>query len=118
LRKAAKDAKKHTEILGAGSSSDGFFGGDGLQTDVVRDVGEVALVGANCAEILGLTDEIEGAQGFPNLFVRGIDDRDFRAGCQIGAGAGDRANASGDWGANFRNLLVAVLQFGDQTALV
>lgn len=64
----------------------GFFGEDGLLAETIGDFGDVAVVDANCWEIVGLADEIQGAQGFPDLLGTGIDGSYFRAGCYCSAG--------------------------------
>ncbi len=59
-----------------------------LLSHVVGNVRQVALVGANGGEIIGLADEIESAQRFPHLIGCRIDDRDFRSCGDIRPGAG------------------------------
>ena len=65
--------------------ADGFFGEVGLLADAVGDFGEFALVGADGRQVIDLTDEIEGAESFPDLLVAGIDGGDFGAGGHVGA---------------------------------
>ena len=68
-------------------------------------------------KVLGLADEVESAQGFPDLLDCGIDGRQFRSGLDGLTGLREEcANPSGDRGTDFDGLLV-VLQFGDQAAL-
>ncbi len=59
---------------------DGFFGEEGLLANAVGDFEEVALVRANGRKVVNLADEKEGAEGFPNLVVAGVDSSDFGAG--------------------------------------
>src|SRR5271169_394257 len=68
--------------LGVGGSAvaNGFFGEVGLLADAVGDFGEFTLVGTNGREVIDLPDKIERAEGFPDLFVAGIDGGDFSAG--------------------------------------
>ncbi len=66
--------------MGGGAVVDGFLGEEGLLTDAGGDFGEFAFVGADGGEIIGLADEVEGAKGFPNLFIAGIYCGDFGAG--------------------------------------
>jgi len=68
---------------GGGAAADGFFSEEGLLTDAGGDFGEFAFVGADSREVIGLADEVEGAKGFPNLLVTGIDGGDFSA-CRYG----------------------------------
>src|SRR5258708_18736058 len=62
-----------------GAFADGFFGEEGLLADAIRDFGESTLVGTDGGEVIGLADEIEGAEGFPDLFVTGVNGADFAA---------------------------------------
>src|SRR5580698_8653192 len=90
----------------------------GLLADVVGNIGQVAFVGANGREVIGLADQVESAQGFPDLVVRGIDHRDLRSCCNIRSGSGYSANAAGNWRADFCNLFAPEFQLGDQATLV
>ena len=68
-----------------------------MLADTFGDFGEFALVGADGGEVIGLADEIEGAKGFPDLFVAGINGCDFGAGGDRGtSGNGERSNAATD----------------------
>jgi hypothetical protein len=66
--------------MSGGAFADGFFGEQGLLADAVGDFGDFALVGTDGGEVAGLADEIEGAEGFPDLFVARVDGGDFGAG--------------------------------------
>ena len=69
-----------------GALADGFFSKVGLLADAIGDFGESALVGPDGGEVVDLADEIEGAEGFPDLFVAGVNGCDFGAGGYVGAG--------------------------------
>ena len=56
-----------------------------MLAEAVGDFGDVALVGANRREIVGLADEVKRPQGFPNLLGAGIDSGDFRANIYAGS---------------------------------
>src|ERR1700676_5518237 len=58
--------------LVGGAVADGFFGEEGLLAEAAGDFGEFALVGTDGGQVIGLADEIEGAEGFPDLFVAGV----------------------------------------------
>src|SRR5467141_1705063 len=104
--------------MGGGTFADGFFGEKGLLADAVGGLREFALVGADGGEVIRLADEIERAEGFPDLFIAGVHSGDFGSGRHGGArGYGESADASGDGGAEFDGLL-AILQLGDQAALM
>src|SRR5437899_9478952 len=60
-----------------GAIADGFFGEEGLLADAVGDFGELALIGADGRQVVNLTDEVERAKGFPNLFVARVDSSDL-----------------------------------------
>lgn len=70
--------------MGGSAVADSFFCEVGLLSDAVGDFGEFALVGANGQQVVDLTDEVEGAEGFPDLFIAGIDGGDFSAGGYVG----------------------------------
>src|SRR6266436_6666405 len=99
--------------VGGDAVADGFFGEEGLLADAAGDFGEFALVGADGGQVVGLADEIEGAEGFPDLFVAGVHRGDLGAsGYVCSRGYGERADASADRRAHFERLL-AVLR-GDR----
>src|SRR5438309_8226682 len=62
-----------------GAFADGFLGEQGLLADAIRDFREFALIRSDGGQIVNLTDEVERAKGFPNLFVAGVDSGDFGA---------------------------------------
>ena len=96
----------------------GFFGEESLLADAVGDFGEFALVGANGREVVGQADEVEGAEGFPDLLIAGSNRGNFRAGGYARTRSyGKSADASADGGAEF-GVLRAILKFCDQAALV
>src|SRR5580693_3454985 len=113
--------------MGIGAVADGFFGEEGLLADAVGDFGEFALVGTDGGQVIGLADEIEGAEGFPNLFVPGIHDGDLGSGGHLGArGYGEAANPAADGRAEFYGLQAILrgncravdLNFCDEPALM
>jgi len=80
-----------------------------LLADAVGDFGEFALVGADGGEVVGLANEVEGAESFPDLFVAWVDGGDFGAGCDVRAdGDRKRSNAPADGGAEFNGLLTVL----------
>src|SRR5207302_616836 len=90
----------------------------GLSADTVGDFGEFTLVGANGGQVVWLADEIEGAEGFPDLFVAGIHGSDLGASGQSRSRRyGERTDAAADGRAEFRCLLI-ILQLCHQAALV
>src|SRR6267142_1236871 len=92
--------------LVCGAVADGFVGEEGLLADAAGDFGEIALVGADGGQVVGLADEIEGAEGFPDLFVAGVHRGDLGAsGYVCSRGCGERADASADGRAHFDRLL-------------
>jgi len=104
--------------LARGAVADGFFGEEGLLADAAGDFGEFAFVDADGGKVVELTDEIEGAQGFPDLLVAGIDGGDFGSGGDIRSRSYvERANSAGDRCADFCGL-IAVLNFCDQAVLM
>src|SRR5260370_12310773 len=104
--------------MGGGAVADGFFGEEGLLADATRDFGEFALVGTDGGEVVGLADEIEGAEGFPDLFVARVDAGDIGpSGHGRSRGYRERANAAADGRAELRGL-PAILQLGNQAALM
>ena len=118
LRLGVPLGKDKKRALVGGAVVNGFFGEEGLLADAVGDFGEFALVGADGGEVVGLADEVEGAEGFPDLFIAGSDGGDFGAGGYARARSyRESSNASGDGGAKFGGLL-AILKFCDQAALV
>src|SRR5216684_525922 len=113
--------------MGGGAVADGFFGEEGLLADATRDFGEFALVGTDGGEVIGLADEIEGAEGFPDLFVTGVDGGDFGASGYVRARDHEEGvDAAADGRAEFNGLLTVLrgirravdLKLGDQAALV
>src|SRR5713226_2755097 len=110
-----------------GAVADGFFGEEGLLADAIGDFGEFALVGTDGGEVIGLADEIEGAEGFPDLFVTGVDGGDFGASGYVRARDHEEGvDAAADGRAEFNGLLTVLrgirravdLKLGDQAALV
>src|SRR6266481_374897 len=94
-----------------GAVADGFFGEEGLLAEAVGDFGELALVGADGGEVVGLADEIEGAEGFPDLFVAGVDGGDFGASGYVRAwNHKEGADAAVDGRAKLDGLL-AILRY-------
>ena len=81
-----------------------------MLAEAVGNFGELALVGADGAEIINLADEKEGAEGLPDLVVAGIDGSDFGArGDMRIDGDRKRSNAAADRRTDFDDL-VAVLR--------
>src|SRR5713226_2081481 len=96
-----------------------FFGEKGLLADTVGDFGEFALIGADGREVIGLADEVKGAESFPDLFVAGVNASDLGTGSYVRAWSHEeRADAPGDGRAQFHFLLMPVSEFGDEPALV
>ena len=82
-----------------------------MLAEAVGDFGEFALVGTDGGEVVWLADEIEGAKGFPDLFVAGVHRGDFGAGGYHDAGwDADRVDAAADWRAHIRCPLMAVAE--------
>src|SRR5713226_6239365 len=91
---------------GGGTFADGLFGEEGLLAEAVGDFGEFALVAPDGGEVVGPADEVEGAEGFPDLFVAGVNSGDFGAvGYSCARDHGQCADTSGDGGAEFDGLL-------------
>ena len=89
-----------------------------MLADTFGDFRELALVRTDGGEVAGLADEVEGAKGFPDLFVARIDGGDFCAGGHGTAGSyREDTNAAADGRAEFGRLF-AILQFGNQAALM
>src|SRR5260370_25679692 len=110
-----------------GAFADGFLGEEGLVAGAVRDCGEFTPVGTDGGEVIGMADEIEGAEGFPDLFVTGVDGGDFGASGYVRArDHKEGADAAADGRANLvrsRFVLGGVcggvdLKLCDQAALV
>src|SRR5260370_22226750 len=110
-----------------GVVADGFWGEEGLLAEAIGDFGEFALVGTDGREVVGLADEIEGEESFPDLFVTGVDGSDLTASGYLRArdheeGADTAANGRANLeGAQF--VLGGIcggvdLKLGDQAALV
>jgi hypothetical protein len=95
--------------MGIGAVADGFFGEEGLLADAVGDFGEFALVGTDGGQVIGQADEIEGAEGFPDLFIPGIHSGDFGA-CGDVRTYGDRkrSNAAADGRAELGGFLAVL----------
>ena len=92
--------------MGGGAIADDFFGEEGLLANAVGDFGKFALVGADGGEVVALADEIEGAKGFPDLFVAGVHGSDLAPSRHSRSrGHGEGANAPADGGAHFDGLL-------------
>ena len=90
----------------SGAVADGFFGEEGLLADAAGDFGQFSFIGTNGGEIVGLADEVEGAQRFPNLVVARINDGHFSS-CGDGRARRDRerSDAPADRRADFDGLL-------------
>jgi hypothetical protein len=110
-----------------GAVADGFFGEEGLLAEAVGDFGELALVGADGGEVVGLADEIEGAEGFPDLFVARGDNGNFGACGYVRTWSHEEsADAAGDGRAKFEGSQLVLGRFDggvdqklyDQAALV
>ena len=96
---------------GGGAGADGLLGEQGLLADAVGDVARFALVGANRRQVFGAADEVERAQGFPDLLVAGIDDGNFLAGGDAGPrDSGERVETAGDGRAQISRLFAAVAE--------
>src|SRR5260370_12948251 len=107
--------------------ADGFFGVEGLLADAIGDFGQFALVGMDGGEVIGLADEIERAESFPDLFVAGVDCSDFGAGGHVRARDHEEpADAAADGRAELEGARLVLgsacggvdLKLGDQAALV
>src|SRR5207244_8084645 len=69
--------------------------------------------------VLGAADDVQRAQGFPDLFVAGSDDGDCLTGGDAGSRGGrERVDAAADRRAQIRPLFGAVAEFGDDAALM
>jgi len=66
--------------MDGGAVADGFFGQSGLSADAAGDFGEFAGIGADGGEVVCLADEVECAQGFPDLLVARVHRGDFGSG--------------------------------------
>src|SRR6266849_4380095 len=96
--------------MGGGAVADGFLSQSGLLADAAGDFGEFPGIGANREKVVCLADQIEGAQGFPDLFVARVYGGNLGSGGDARSGSdGDGANPAAQGGAKFRGLL-AVLQ--------
>src|SRR5216683_6807747 len=93
---------------GSGSFSYCLFSFVRLAADVIGNIRQVALVGADRGKVVGLADEIERAQRFPYLLVCGIDYRHFGSCGDVRAGTGDGTNPSWYGGPDLSRLLMAV----------
>ena len=67
-----------------------------MLAEVVGDFGDAALVGADGGEIVGLADQVESAEGFPDLLGAGIDGGELRAGRYNGSTYRLRYDAAND----------------------
>src|SRR6266566_6301206 len=102
------DFQTFTGVSGTsgGAGADGGFGEEGLLAEAVGDFGEFALVGTDGGQVIGLADEIEGAQGFPDLFVTGVHGSDLAPSRHSRSrGHGEGADTPADGGAHFGRLL-------------
>ena len=82
-----------------------------MLADAIGDFGEFPLVGTDDREVVGLADEVEGAEGFPNLFVAGVNCSDFGASGYLRAwNHEERADAAADGRAKLDGLL-AILRY-------
>jgi hypothetical protein len=71
----------------AGSAlADRLFGEHSLLAEMIGDFGQLALVGRDGRQVVGLADEIEGSQGFPHLLTAGIHGSDLGADTDILSG--------------------------------
>src|SRR2546422_6771576 len=94
---AARRQTHGTSGVVGGAVADGFFGEEGLLAEATGDFGEFALVGTDGGQVIGLADEIEGAEGFPDLFVTGVHRSDLAPGHHgRSRGYGDGADAPAD----------------------
>jgi len=110
-----------------GAVADGFFGEEGLLADPVGNFREFALEGADSGEVVWLADEVEGAEGFPDLFVAGGDNGNFGACGYVRTWSHEEsADAAGDGRAKFEGSQLVLGRFDggvdqklcDQAALV
>ena len=60
-----------------------FFRQDSLLSYMVWDLSQFALVRRDRREVIGLPDQIERPQRFPNLIARGIDSCDLGSCCHV-----------------------------------
>ena len=113
--------------LSNGTVADGFLSENGLLADTVGDVGEFALIRTDGGEVVDLANNVQGAEGFPNLLVAGVDGGDIGAGGYVRAWRyEERADAPTDGGTNFGGLLSVLrsdrraidLQFCNEAALM
>src|SRR5690349_15824137 len=96
-----------------GAFADGFFREQSLLADAVGNFGEFALIGTNRGQVVGLANEIESAQSFPDLFVARIDGGDFGAGGYVRAGRREEcADASADGRAQLEGSQLVLRSFG------
>src|ERR1700674_3297545 len=104
--------------MGGGAVADGFFGEEGLLAEAVGDFGEFAFVGTDDGQVVGLADQIERAQRFPDLLVARVDGGDlFASGHSCSRCSRERSDAPTDGGSHFCRPLT-ILQLGNQAALV
>src|SRR5882762_10426367 len=91
--------------MGSGAVADGFQGERSLLADAVGDFREFPGVGTDCREVVHLAYEVEGAQGFPDLFVAGVHRGNLRSGGHGRSGSDrDGVNPAADGGAQLRGL--------------
>ena len=90
---------------------------------MIRDVGQLSFIGKNCGDVIGLADEVECAQRFPDLLGRRVDSRDGVSLPDLLPNLSrEGAQTTSDWGAYFssvcRAAVPADLQLSDISALV
>jgi hypothetical protein len=112
--------------MGQRAGADGGLSEEGLLAEAVGDFGELKLIRTDGGKVVGLADEVEGAESFPDLFVGGGNGSDFGAdgdGCS--RSDEDGADAAADRCAEFDGSSGVLrggrgfdLQLGDQAALM
>ena len=76
----------------------------GLLADIVRYVGQVALVGQNRRQVVHLSHQIQRPQRLPHLLGSRIDECDFCARSHVGARLRNRADSSRNRRADFNRV--------------
>src|SRR5262249_50196124 len=107
-----------TLVGSGGAVADGLGGESRLLADVVGDLGEITFVGLNSGKVVRLADEVEGAQGFPDLVGAGLESGDRGAGNNV---LSDLDSEGGDVARHGRADVrgpAACVELGDQAALV
>ena len=98
-----------------------------MLADAIGDFGEFTLVGTDGGEVIGLAGEVEGAEGFPDLFIAGVDCSGFGTSGYVRArGYEEGADAAADGRAELEGSQLVLgrfyggvdLKLGDQAALV